>query len=197
MKSPIPKEQFRAMHGWAFVGKTFIIALVCWGFLLHFATKTLMKSAPFTKADWIVVLGGESGERVIGAAELYRDGVAPQIFVSGRGDCNRNVHLLEIAGVPAANISHECTSGSTYENAMYTKQFLSTSNPQKVILVTSWFHTARALRVFEHEWPETQFGTYGVAPNDESYYRFPIAESGVITIEYLKSAWYLFRYGLI
>lgn len=184
------------MRGWIIVGKACAIGLIGWVILLHFAMKILMVNDPLPKADWIVVLGGESGGRIIGAAELYHNGVAPRIFVTGRGDCERNVHLLQVAGVPAANIEHECTSWSTYQNARYTKRFLSASNPQKIILVTSWFHTARALRVFQHEWSSIQFGTLGVVSNDGSYCWLPLAESGAITIEYLKGAWYLLRYGL-
>lgn len=196
MRAPIPKERFPATRRWAIVGKAFVIALICWIILLHFAMKVLKVELPLAKADWIVVLGGESGGRIIGAAELYRDGVASRIFVTGKGDCGRNVHLLQVAGVPAANIVHECISGTTYENAIYTKQLLRASNPQKIILVTSWFHAARALKVFEHEWPSVQFGILGVVSNDGSYYWLPIAESGAITIEYLKATWYLLRYGL-
>ncbi|MDB6063598.1 MAG: hypothetical protein JWM78_3701 [Verrucomicrobiaceae bacterium] len=181
----------------AWIGIAAIVTVICWVFLVHAARQLLSSSTRMTAVDWIVVLGGESGERVIGAAELYRAGMAPKVFVSGDGDCLLNVRRLEMAGVPAANITHECDSNSTYENAVYTRQILTPFNPKKIILVTSWYHTKRALFVFRHVWPGIQFGAIGVAPGGTSYYWLPLHESGAITIEYVKSVWYAVRYSSI
>jgi len=179
----------------AWLGAVAVVLVILWVALVHSAMRLLAANAPMAKADWIVVLGGESGERVIGAAELYHRGVAQKIFVTGAGDCLLNSHRLEMAGVPAANILHECWSRTTYQNAVYTRQALTQFNPAKIILVTSWFHTRRALSVFEEVWPDVQFGTAGVVPGGTSYYWLPFHESGVVTLEYVKSLWYGFRYS--
>jgi uncharacterized SAM-binding protein YcdF (DUF218 family) len=172
------------------IGALAIIAAISWVILLHFAMPLLLVHNTLAKADWIVLLGGESGERVIGAAELYHAGVAPQIFVTGGGDCVMNVERLEMAGVPAAKIAHECSAQSTYQNAIFTRAALNASNPQKVVLVTSWFHTRRALWTFQRVWPSIQYGVVGVVPGGTSYYWLPVHESGFIFSEYVKIFWY-------
>ena len=181
----------------AWWGVVVIVTAIGWAYLIHSAIWRLSVNAPLASADWIVVLGGESAARVIGAAELYHKGVAPNVFVSGTGDCLLNARRIEMAGVPAANIRHECSSETTYENAIYTRQSLSQFKPANIVLVTSWWHTRRALRVFQQAWPDVQFGVAGVVPGDISYDWLPIHESGVLTLEYVKSVWYWLRYSSI
>ena len=76
-----------------------------------------------------MVLGGESGQRVIGAAELYHRGVAPRVFVSGEGDCKLIVNRLVMAGVPAPRIAYECVSRNTFQNAEQTRVSLQAFQP--------------------------------------------------------------------
>lgn len=177
-------------NGLAWVGATAIILLIAWVVSVHFSMRLLMVNLPLAKADWIVVLGGESGARIIGAAELYHAGVAPKVFVTGGGDCLTNVAGLEMAGVPAANIAYECAAQSTYQNAQFTQRALSAFNPQKIVLVTSWFHTRRALWVYQRVWPTVQIGVVGVIPGGTTYYWLPFHESGWIVTEYVKYVWY-------
>src|SRR5271170_1754059 len=59
------------------------------------------------KADAMVVLGANAIERPERAAELFKAGVAPEIVVSGAGDCDINTGILEKSGVPAAVIIKE------------------------------------------------------------------------------------------
>ncbi len=59
-------------------------------------------------ADALVVLGGDFGDRSARAAELFRQGVAPKVIVSGAGDCTINLQSLTNAGVPASAIQLEC-----------------------------------------------------------------------------------------
>ena len=65
-----------------------------------------------------------------------------------------------MAGVPDA--ACESQSRSTYENAVLTKKALEASHPRSVMLVTSWFHSRRALAVFRDVWPEVAFGVHPV-----------------------------------
>lgn len=151
------------------------------------------ESAP-AHADVIVVLGGESGQRVIGAAELYHAGVAPRVFVTGEGDCLLIERRLVMAGVPAERIGHECQSGSTMGNAQMTRQTLAGQHVRNAVLVTSWYHTGRALKVFRQVWPEVAWSAHGVFPGDTLAKSIPIYESGSILAEYVKRAWYAVRY---
>lgn len=67
----------------AVVGALSLVALVTGAVLVREAKAWLREESVPARADVIVVLGGESGQRVIGAAELYHAGVAPRVFVSG------------------------------------------------------------------------------------------------------------------
>lgn len=141
----------------AWIGGCAIVAVVVGGALVCGAKAWLREEPRLAQADVIVVLGGESGQRVIGAAELYHAGVAPRVFVSGQGDCLLIERRLVMAGVPAERIGHECVSGSTMENARMTRGTLAGQQVQSAILVTSWYHTGRALAVFRKVWPDSAF----------------------------------------
>ncbi len=162
--------------------------------LIREATDWLKAEIPLDQADWIVVLGGESGQRVIGAAEAYHQGIAENVFVTGSGDCTLIVRRLRMAGV--SGIRYECKAGSTYENAIFTQKALESAKPQKILLITSWYHTRRALHTFEKQWPGVTFGIHGVYPGTSLSKRFMIYEAGSILAEYLKTAWYMLRHGI-
>jgi uncharacterized SAM-binding protein YcdF (DUF218 family) len=178
----------------AVIGALALVALVVGTVLVRESKWWLREESMPAQADYIVVLGGESGQRVIGAAELYHAGVAPRVFVSGEGDCLLIVRRLVMTGVPADRIDHECESGSTMENAQMTRQALAERHVHSAVLVTSWSHTGRALKVFRQVWPEVTWGARGVFPGDTLTKSFPIYEAGTILAEYIKRAWYAVRY---
>jgi uncharacterized SAM-binding protein YcdF (DUF218 family) len=107
--------------------------------------------------DAIIVLGGGLGERPARAAELFKEHEASRIIVSGFGDCEINRRILLKAGVPADAIQLEGNSRTTRENAELTIRLLRAGNARHVILVTSWYHSRRALACFEHFAPDIQF----------------------------------------
>lgn len=166
------------------------------GLVLIFLTRELLHvEIDMSGADWIVVLGGESSQRVIGAAELYHAGVAPLVFVTGSGDCELIARRLVMAGVPPSAVRHECAARNTYENALYTRENLSRFNPKKIMLVTTWHHTRRALATFQTVWPEVEWGSRGVFPGLTPG-RFPYYEAGAILAEYVKVALYPCLHGI-
>lgn len=114
-----------------------------------------MDSGP-VKADAMVVLGGRP-DRARHAAELFKEGDAPKIIVSGAGDCISNEHLLERNGVPAADILLESKSRTTRQNAEFSIPMLRALGAKRVIIVTSWYHSRRALHTFEHYAPDIRF----------------------------------------
>jgi uncharacterized SAM-binding protein YcdF (DUF218 family) len=125
-------------------------------------------------ADAIVVLGGgmvargtepDGGTRFLGdlgrvetAARLYRDGHAPLVVATGgnaasfsRGamtEAEGMAELLRRLGVPAPAIRTETASRNTAENAANTAALLAGLGLHDVILVTSDYHMARAVRLF-------------------------------------------------
>lgn len=108
------------------------------------------------KADVLVVAGGFP-DRAAYAAELFKQGEAPKILVTGYGDDVSNEHTLERHGVPKADIILESKSRTTRQNAEFSIPLLRQMGAQKVIIVTSWYHSRRALHTFEHYAPNIQF----------------------------------------
>jgi uncharacterized SAM-binding protein YcdF (DUF218 family) len=107
-------------------------------------------------ANVLVVLGGGDG-RAERAADLYHEGAAPAVLVTGFGDCESNVEVLIQRGVPAAAITAEPKALTTYENVTYSLPLLRRMHAQRVIIVTSWYHSRRALACFEQLAPDLQF----------------------------------------
>ena len=151
------------------------------------------------KGDVIVVLGGGSHERPERAAELFRERVAPRIIVSGLGDCTINRRLLIEAGVPSGAIEMENQSRTTKENAQFTVKLLRKPDSlpaKRVIVVTSWYHSRRALACFRHYAPDIQFYS---RPSYFAYARADEARKGIanrIRLEYFKLPGYWIRYGI-
>ncbi len=148
------------------------------------------------KGDVIVVLGGGSRERPERTAELFKEHVAPRIIVSGYGDCEINRHLLVAAGVPAKVIEVENQSKTTRENARFTIKLLREQKLKRVILVTSWYHSRRALACFRHDAPEIKFYSrpsyFASARADWSHNRI----GNRVRLEYVKLLGYWIRYGV-
>jgi uncharacterized SAM-binding protein YcdF (DUF218 family) len=132
-------------------------------------------TADLPKADAIVVLGGavrpqipprpwidvtEAGDRPIYAAQLYRQGKAPVVILSGgriewqgggppeSGDMAK---LVEALGVPSAAILQDPTSLNTYENAVNVKKILQQRGFKRILLVTSAVHMPRSIQIFNKQ----------------------------------------------
>jgi uncharacterized SAM-binding protein YcdF (DUF218 family) len=108
---------------------------------------------PLEKSQAIVVLGGDSpaGDRVRHAVELYRQGWAPQIVCSGtllRYDFSESTLMESEArrmGVPGDALLVVPASGeSTLEEALVLRRFLTEHKLNRIIVVTSDFHTRRS-----------------------------------------------------
>lgn len=121
-----------------------------------FPQQVLTVDSGEVNADELVVLGGGDG-RAERAAELFGQGAAPGILVTGSGDCAFNMQVLEKKGVPASVITPEPKSLTTLENAEFSIPLLRKMGAKRVILVTSWFHSRRALACFEHFAPDIKF----------------------------------------
>jgi uncharacterized SAM-binding protein YcdF (DUF218 family) len=179
------------------------IALVLLGLLLLLAAAAIIFPQPFlcvdsgpVKADMIVVLGGGAHERPERAAELFKEHAAPRIIVSGYGDCEINRYLLVAAGVPAKAVELENKSRTTKENAQFTVQLFREQKLKRVIIVTSWYHSRRALACFRHYAPEIKFYSRPsyFASTRADWSHNPIGRR--IWLEYAKLIGYWIRYGV-
>ncbi len=171
-----------------FLGAASLLGLLVAAPLLRYAKTWLMTEVPLPHADWIVVLGGESGQRVIGAAELYHQGIAPRVFITGTGDCYVIEQRLRMAGVPGDAIDKECVSRNTRQNALFTRRALAAQNPQRIMLVTSWTHSYRAMNTFRQLWPDVEFGMHSVYAGDNLRNTLVVYEAGSVLAEYVKNA---------
>lgn len=126
-------------------------------------------------AEAIVVLGGatrsalfprptvdlqESGDRVIYAAQLYRQKKAPLIILSGgriewfgKGtpESEDMATILTSIGIPKEALIQEPDSLNTYQNAVNVRKILEQRNIKRVLLVTSAIHMPRSLLIFQKQ----------------------------------------------
>jgi uncharacterized SAM-binding protein YcdF (DUF218 family) len=178
-------------------------ALVTFFLLLLLVVAAIIFPQPFlcvdngpVKADVIVVLGGGSHERPERAAELFKEHAAPRIIISGLGDYEINRRRLIAAGVPANAIELETQSRTTRENAQFTVKLLREQKQKRVILVTSWYHSRRAVACFRHYAPEIRFYSrpsyFASARADWSHNRI----GPRVRLEYAKLVGYWVRYGV-
>ncbi|HYO87807.1 MAG TPA: YdcF family protein [Candidatus Limnocylindrales bacterium] len=117
-------------------------------------------------SDVIVVLG--SGlrrdnspgpslyRRTSKAAELYQQGIAPNIICTGgfaaghtRSEASACAELLIGYGVPAQAITLEERSRSTLENAAYTREIMDADGWQTAVVVSDGYHLLRAGWIFQ------------------------------------------------
>jgi uncharacterized SAM-binding protein YcdF (DUF218 family) len=146
-------------------------------------------------ADVIVILGGGSHERPLRAAELFKQHAAPRLLITGEGDDEINRQLLLKAGIPSTVIQVEGKSTTTRENAEFTIRLLRAEKIHSAILVTSWYHSRRALKTFEYFAPDIKFYSR------PSYFSFTGNNWSRLTTkhvywEYAKLPGYWVRYGI-
>jgi uncharacterized SAM-binding protein YcdF (DUF218 family) len=147
-------------------------------------------------ADVIIVPGGGSHERPLRAADLFKQRAAPRIILTGIGDEQINRRLLLEAGVPDGVIQIEGKSTTTRENAEFTIKLLRAEKIHSAILVTSWYHSRRALKTFEHYAPDLKFYS---RPAYFAFARDDWTRLGInkrMRLEFLKLSGYWICYGV-
>ena len=161
-----------------------------------FWREVLIVQTAIEPADAIVVLGGESQGRPVEGARLYNQGLAPRVFVVGTGDNERNRRALVREGVPEDRITCETASESTLENAMFIRPLLEKAGVHRAILVTSSYHTRRALAVFQQCVPGIHFE---MVPSRIGWWDTPKGrrqENAWAAIEFIKIPAYWILYGV-
>ncbi len=136
----------------------FSLAQILWDY--HHMNHSLAKS------DCILALGSHDLRVAERAADLYLEGWAPLIIMSGGlGNFTKEMwnvaeadQFAEIAiqrSIPAENIVIENRSTNTGENILFTQQLLQSKglNPQTFILVQKPYMERRSYATFKKHWP--------------------------------------------
>lgn len=173
----------------------------------------IVNDAPLQKADMIFLLNGDYNTRPFRAAELYQQGLAPEIVIARslsqpaenlglvQNETDISVQVMEKLGVPSAKIIVLQVKGgvtSTFDEATALRQFVEGRQMRRILLVTSAFHTRRASWIIQKELSGT-----GVALEVSAvpYGEFSAAnwwksEDGLIALnnEYVKLVYYYWKY---
>ena len=194
------------------------VCLLAWPFLAWAAAKLLIVSShPASPADAIVILSGSSTyiERADWAAKLYLEGRAPLVvltddkLISGyNAKEDRNPFFYELAakellkrGVPAARIEviPEAALGTYYES-LNVCEYATNNKLKKLVVVTSAYHSRRALwsirRACSHAQLETSVGAPPPGWQTPSPWTWWLRRWGwrVVAGEYVKLIYYWWRY---
>ena len=116
-------------------------------------------------SDAIVVLAGETSMRPARALELLRQGMAPRMFLDAEaGEQIYDQQLTGIAqryvnGLPEASRISLCAivARSTVGESGDVGRCLQSLGAHRVLIVTSEFHTRRALAIFSQRLPQYQW----------------------------------------
>ena len=119
------------------------------------------------KSDCILALGSHDLRVAERAAELYLQGYAPSVIMSGGlGNFTKELWTEKEAdqfaavaiekGVPEKNILIENNSSNTGENILFTQKLLAEKklNPQNFIVVQKPYMERRSYATFKKHWPD-------------------------------------------
>ena len=195
----------------------FILLFFIWIFFAWFLAEKLIVEKPLEQADAILVLGGSKVylERTQRAAELYKKGVASKILLTDDGGRagwsnveQRNPPFVELAkkeliaqGVAIENIEILLPQVTgTISEAQNLRKKIEETNWQKILIVTSAYHTRRSLWTFQNVLDEnkTEIGIEAVSPGQQTPKAFvwwlsPFGWS-VVAGEYVKLIYYWVNY---
>jgi uncharacterized SAM-binding protein YcdF (DUF218 family) len=197
--------------------KILLVCILIWPFAAWAAARLLITEAPLAKADAIVILGGSANykERAHEAARLLLDGHSQRILVTNdnnRGPWSRaeqrnlffyerSFEELRNAGVPAERVQllPQPVSG-THEEAELVRQYANDHGFQSVLVVTSAYHSRRALWTFSRVFRDTgiKIGLAAAPPKVESPRpaTWWLTRRGwrLVPTEYVKMIYYVVKY---
>jgi uncharacterized SAM-binding protein YcdF (DUF218 family) len=196
--------------------KLLVLVLAVWVILAWVAGRALIVKAEIGSADALVVLSGSSSylERTQKAAELFRQGRAPVVLLTNdhtRGGWSQplqtNPYFVDRAteelikqGVPAERIRIvPGVAESTRSEALIVKDYAAAHGFRSVLIITSAFHSRRALRTFRTSFAGTGI-IVGLDPSSglrTSAALWWLSPSGWRDVagEYIKLVYYWSKYG--
>jgi len=194
-----------------------LLFLLAWQPIAWLAARALIVQAPIPYADALVVLSGSAAyiERTHKAAELYRQGRAPIVLLTDdqtRGGWSRalqtNPYFVDRAkeelikeGVPAEQIRIvPGFASSTRSEMSILQQYATAQGLRSVLLVTSAYHSRRALRTFRQGFAGTgiivglEIAPAGIQTPSAAFWWVQGEGWRTVGGEYVKLVYYWFRY---
>jgi uncharacterized SAM-binding protein YcdF (DUF218 family) len=188
--------------------------ILIWPFAAWGGAKFLITEAPLDKADAIVVLGGSATykERAHEAARLLHEGRSHLILITNdnmRGPWSsaeqRNLYFYERsfeelrnAGVSPQNIDLAATPvTSTYDEAQVVKEYAQQHGLKSILIVTSAYHSRRALWVYVRVFRETgiRVGLISAAESPPpATWWLSVRGWQLVPTEYVKMIYYVIHY---
>ena len=191
--------------------------ILIWPFAAWAGAKFLITEVPLDKADAILVLGGSATykERTHEAARLLFEGRSQLILITNdnqRGPWSsadqRNLYYYERsfdelrnAGIAAQNIEVVMDPvASTYDEAQVIRDYAQQHGLKAILIVTSAYHSRRALWVFSRVFRDTgiRIGLFAVAPGGESpepaTWWLSVRGWRLVPTEYVKMVYYAIVY---
>jgi len=195
------------------MGALILIALGCattrasW---LPVFSNVLVVDDPVQPSDVVIVLSGGGGrQRFDHAVELYRQGYARKLMVSGgtqdpEGLGPRPAYVMRDEalrlGIPPSDILFEDQSTSTVEQAQIARDLLAQGGYTSVILVTDFYHSRRAWNTFRTILRGTGIRVSSSPARPQSYgpENWWTNEDGLVFVqnEYIKTLFYWVQYGI-
>jgi len=191
--------------------------ILIWPFAAWAGARYLIKQAPLDKADVIVVLSGSATfkERTREAARLFFAGRARRILITNDNEqgpwsssdqrnlffYERSLEQLRNAGVPSESIEVLMQPvTSTYDETQVVRNYAQQHGLHSILIVTSAYHSRRALWVFTRVFRDTgiQIGLDAVPPGQQSpppaTWWLRLRGWQQVPTEYVKMVYYLINY---
>ena len=196
------------------IGKVLLTCIMVWPLAAWIGARLLITQAPLDTADAIVVLGGSATykERAREAARLLLKGRSQRVLVTNdnmRGPWSnaeyrnpyfyeRTLDEIKSAGVPEKNVELLLKPvAGTYEEAQLVRQYAEENKLRSVLIVTSGYHSRRALWVFSRVFRDTgiRVGLIGVASGIKpGTWWLSIEGWRRVPAEYVKMVYYVIKY---
>lgn len=185
-----------------------LVVVVLAGWAVSQAARFLeFPASPPARADLIVALGGDHGDRGLTAARLYAAGMAPRVLLTGleasppevrRTYLNWRAQVLADAGVPLERFEYDGVSENSWDEAVNTRNLMNKRGWRRALVVSDPYHMRRLSwtwqRAFEGSGPE--FSLVATSPaywKPDTWWRDERSGAAVI-VEYIKIAYYLVKY---
>ena len=186
------KRRFRLIARWAGGGTLLLVTATLAGY--GCSREVLCVDSGEITGGVLVVLGGDFAGRAARACELYCHGAAPIVLASDQGD--EMFNCLTNGGVPSQLVWRESESTTTRENAVFCVAVLRKAGITNAIIVTSWYHSRRALNCFRKAAPEMTFWSRPTIADRPQSFWLNQWNRYYVRWEYVKLVYYWVRWGI-